>query len=214
MGGAKAILVRAHKDFADGQFRWVVQVLNQVVFAEPGNEDARLREADALEQLGYQAESATWRNAYLEAAQELRGKTPGAGGRRINIDLLRSMSLDAYFDFLGVRVNAAKTDGKFILINWRFTDTKQDYVLNLENGALTYLAGRVSDHADATVTLDRATLNAVALGQTTFRDEVIGGRVTIDGEIGKLVEFNSLFDNFSPDVPVVTPLQQLSKTAN
>ena len=84
------------------------------------------------------------------------------------------------------------------------------YVLNLENGALTYLAGRVSDRADATVTLDR---NVVLPRATAFREEVLGGRVTIDGSVGKMIEFNSLFDNFSPDFPVVTPLQELSKAA-
>jgi alkyl sulfatase BDS1-like metallo-beta-lactamase superfamily hydrolase len=43
-------------------------VLNQVVFADPTNRQARELAADALEQLGYQAEAATWRNAYLMGA--------------------------------------------------------------------------------------------------------------------------------------------------
>jgi len=210
MGGSQSILARAHKDFADGQYRWVVQVLNQLVFAEPDNQQARELEADALEQLGYQAESATWRNAYLEAAQELRGKTPGVNQWQINTDLIATMPLDAFFDFMGVRLNGPRAEGKTIVINWHFTDTNQDYVLNLEDSALTYLSNRTSSHADATITLTRSTLNAIALQQTTFRDEVIAGRVTIDGDIGKLAEFNSLLDTFTPDFPVVTPLPQLS----
>ena len=69
-GGGRS---RARKaDFAKGEYRWVAQVMKQVVFAEPGNIEARALCADALEQMGYQAESATWRNAYLYGAQELR----------------------------------------------------------------------------------------------------------------------------------------------
>jgi len=206
MGGAQAILTRARKDFADGQYRWVAEVLNQLVFAEPDDKQARELEADALEQLGYQSESATWRNAYLEAAQELRGKLPGAGRWQINNDLVHSMPLDAYFDFMGVRLNAPKAEGKKIVINWRFSDTKKDYILNLENSALTYLANKVSDHADATITLDRPTLNAINLQQTTFREEVMAGKISIQGDVQKLIEFNSLFDSFVPDFPVVTPM--------
>jgi len=70
-----------------GQYRWVVQVLNQLVFAEPDNSaGARAGSRRARAARLYQAESATWRNAYLEAAQELRGKTPGVNQWQINTD--------------------------------------------------------------------------------------------------------------------------------
>jgi alkyl sulfatase BDS1-like metallo-beta-lactamase superfamily hydrolase len=46
--------------------------MDQVVFAEPSNKEARNLAADAFEQLGYLAESAVWRNTYLLGAQELR----------------------------------------------------------------------------------------------------------------------------------------------
>jgi len=90
-------------------------------------------------------------------------------------------------------------------VNWRSSDTKQHYVLNLENSASTYLANRVSDH-DATITLDRPTLDAINLHQTTFRDEVMAGNISIEGDVQKLIEFNSLFDSFVPDFSVVIPM--------
>jgi len=204
MGGSAAILTKAKKDFRDGQYRWVAQVLNQLVFAEPDNREAKELEADALEQLGYQAESSTWRNAYLQAAQELRGNVP----KNIKApaqDLVSAMPLDAFFDYMGVRLNGPKAEGKTIVMNWRFTDTKQTYVLNLENSALTYLPNKVSDHADATLTLTRPVLNAIALKQTTMAEAVMTGQASIDGSIQKLIEFNGLLDDFTPDFAVVTP---------
>jgi alkyl sulfatase BDS1-like metallo-beta-lactamase superfamily hydrolase len=47
----------ARNDFASGEYRWVVEVLNHVVFAEPRHREVRQLCADAMEQLGYQAES-------------------------------------------------------------------------------------------------------------------------------------------------------------
>src|SRR5579863_5570005 len=54
------------------------QVMDQVVFADPSNQEARSLAADAFEQLDYLAESSTWRNAYLLGAQELRSDVSGA----------------------------------------------------------------------------------------------------------------------------------------
>ena len=72
MGGADAVLARARADFEKGEYRWVAQAVNYVVFADPDNAAARELQADTLEQLGYQAENGTWRNFYLSAARELR----------------------------------------------------------------------------------------------------------------------------------------------
>ncbi len=150
MGGADAVLKRAREDFAAGQYRWVASIASQLVFADPANKDARELAADAMEQLGYQSEAATWRNAYLLGAAELRGGVPNRPGAAANAELLKGITIDLAFDFLGVRLNAAKAEGKRIVLNWNFTDLKQVYVMNLENSALTHIAGKVDDNADAT----------------------------------------------------------------
>jgi alkyl sulfatase BDS1-like metallo-beta-lactamase superfamily hydrolase len=204
MGGAEAVLKRARGDFAAGQYRWVASVTSQLVFADPLNRDARNLGADALEHLGYQSEAATWRNAYLLGAQELRGGVPPAQGGA-NAELLKGVSIDLAFDFLGVRLNAAKAEGKTIVINWTFTDLNQSYVMNLENSALTHTFGKLSDHADVSVTLTRATLDAISLKQRSFLGSVATGDVSISGNPLKLAELFGLLDEFSPGFEVVEP---------
>ena len=76
MGGSQTVIARARQAFKAGDYRWVAQIMNHVVFAEPNNQAARELEADALEQLGYQAESGIWRNHYLTGAFELRNGVP------------------------------------------------------------------------------------------------------------------------------------------
>jgi alkyl sulfatase BDS1-like metallo-beta-lactamase superfamily hydrolase len=204
MGGAEAVLKRARDDFAAGQYRWVASVMSQLVFADPLNKDARNLGADALEQLGYQSEAATWRNAYLLGAAELRGGVPPAQGGA-NAELLKGVSIDLAFDFLGVRLNAVKAEGKHIVINWTFTDLNQTYVMNLENSALTHTFGKLSDNADVSVALTRSTLDAITLKQRTFLGSVATGDVSISGNPLKLAELFGLLEEFSPGFEVVEP---------
>jgi alkyl sulfatase BDS1-like metallo-beta-lactamase superfamily hydrolase len=206
MGGAEAVLKRARDDFAAGQYRWVASVTSQLVFADPANKAARELGADALEQLGYQSEAATWRNAYLLGAAELRGGVPPApGGSTANAELLKGVSIDLAFDFLGVRLNAGKAEGKHIVINWTFTDRNETYVMNLENSALTHRAGTLDDNADAGVKLTRAALDAITLKQRTFVGSIVTGDVSISGNPLKLRELFGLLDDFSPDFEIVEP---------
>lgn len=206
MGGAEAVLKRARADFAAGQYRWVAGVTSQLVFADPANKAARELGADALEQLGYQSEAATWRNAYLLGAAELRGGVPpAAGGSTANAELLKGVSIDLAFDFLGVRLNAAKAEGKRIVINWTFTDRNETYVMNLENSALTHRAGPLDDNAHAGVKLTRAALDAITLKQRSFVGSILTGDVSVSGNPLKLRELFGLLDDFTPDFEIVEP---------
>jgi alkyl sulfatase BDS1-like metallo-beta-lactamase superfamily hydrolase len=206
MGGAATVIRRAREDFERGEYRFVAEAMSHVVFAEPSNADARRLGADALEQLGYAAESATWRNAYLSGTQELRQSLPVAGGRALrNPDTVRAMSLDSIFDYLGVRLNADKAAGKVMVINWVFSDLGRRYVTTLSNSALTYLADRASDRADATVTLEREVLNQLTLHETQLADAVQHGLVGVAGDPARFAELFSLLDDFTPMFAVVEP---------
>jgi alkyl sulfatase BDS1-like metallo-beta-lactamase superfamily hydrolase len=206
MGGVEAAMKKAREDFGQGKYRWVAEVMKHVVFADPTNQEARALAADVYEQLGYLSEAATWRNAYLCAAQELRQGPPKALGRSsVAPEALRAMALDAYFDFWGVRLDGPKADGKRIVLNWRFTDTGQSYVLNLENAALTHRSGRLSDDAHATVTLTRRVLDSITLLETTFEQEIAAGRIVVSGDAGKLTELLALLDHFETPFAIVEP---------
>jgi alkyl sulfatase BDS1-like metallo-beta-lactamase superfamily hydrolase len=206
MGGADAVIARARGDFAKGEYRWVASAMNQVVFADPANRAARELGADALEQLGFQAEAGTWRNAYLVGAMELRNGVPKITGNNFtNPDTLKALSNEIFLDYLGVRLNATKAEGKTMVMNWVFTDSGQQFMLNLENSALTYVKGKQAPKADATVALARDTLDAVALQKTTFPDAVKAGLIKIDGDPRKVEDFLSMLDSFQVMFEVVEP---------
>lgn len=205
MGGADAVLARAQTSFDQGEYRWVAEVLNHVVFADPDNRQARELAADALEQLGYQSENATWRNEYLVGAFELRNGLPKLGSRPFSMDIVRSMTLDMFFDYLGVRLNGPKAQGVKLGVNFEFTDTQQQYAVTVENSTLIYQSGKKLADADAGVVLKRSTLDAIAARESTFQDEIAGGGITLEGKPLTLLQLFSLLDEFEPTFDIVTP---------
>jgi alkyl sulfatase BDS1-like metallo-beta-lactamase superfamily hydrolase len=206
MGGADAILARAARDFAKGEFRFVAQAVSHLVFAEPDNQAARAMLADTFEQLGYASESATWRNAYLFGAQELRQGMPNVPPRPgMPRETLAALCTEQLWDVLGIRLNGPKAEGKRIVLNWRFTDTNETFILNLENSALTYVAGSQAADAHASFALARSTLDEVIAKLTTFPEAVGVGKIKVSGEPLRLGELMMLMDEFPRMFEIVEP---------
>ncbi|GHV82108.1 alkyl sulfatase [Spirochaetia bacterium] len=207
MGGAAAVLEKAQAAFAKGEYRWVAQVVNHLVFAEPENEDARLLQADALEQLGYQAESAPWRNAFLSGAWELRhhGVKHDAQAN-VKSDVAAAMDITNIFDFLAVRLDGLKAEGKELTINFDFTDIERRFVLKLENSVLNYWEGKQAADADLSVTLSKTVLIEILLdGKLKAAWDVITRKIKFSGNIKKLAELAGLLDRVEPGFNIVTP---------
>lgn len=206
MGGAENLLAKAQESFEKGEYRWVAQVVNHLVFADPDNKAARALQADALEQLGYQAESGPWRNFYLSATKELRDGVIDLGApKTASPDVIKAMSLDMFLDLLAVRLIGPKAAGKKLSFNANFTDTGELYLLVVENGVLNYAKGKQSSEADATLTMTRAALNEIVLGEATMAEKTAVGAARIEGDPAKLVEFLSLLDTFEFWFNIVTP---------
>ena len=120
-------------------------------------------------------------------------------------DTLRAMTVELLLDYLGIRLNGPRAEGKTITMNWSFTDTGETYAVTLENAALTYTAGMQLPAADATITFRRATLDRVLVGETTLDKEIEAGSIRIQGDRRKLAELLSLLDSFEPMFNIVTP---------
>ena len=206
MGGAETLLERARKDFAKGEFRFVAQAVSHLVFADPDNQAARALLADTFEQLGYATESSTWRNAYLFGAQELRHGMPKTQPRSVMPrETLAALRTEQLWDVLGIRLNGPKAEGKRIVLNWNFTDTGETFILNLENSALTYVAGAQAADADAGFTLARSVLDEVIAKLTSFPEAVGAGKIKVAGNALRLGELMMLMDEFPRMFEIVEP---------
>lgn len=205
MGGAASILARARADFGKGDYRWVAEALRHVVFADPANRDARELLADAYEQMGYQAESGPWRSVYLQGAFELRNGVPQSGGlNSASPDTIKAMPPEMTFDYLAVRLNGPKAAGKVINLAVSFSDLKMDYGLTVENGVLNY-ARKLPERPDAAISLSKATLDRIQMGEITAEQAIAGGDLKVSGRREAFVEFLGLLDKFPFWFNIVTP---------
>jgi alkyl sulfatase BDS1-like metallo-beta-lactamase superfamily hydrolase len=209
MGGADAVVERARTAFADGDFRWVAEVVNHVVFAEPDHAGARELQAAALRALGHGAENATWRNAYLTGARELeegpRGAAAGPGAGKPPADLVAGLTVSQIFDGMAIRIDGPRAWDELIAIDWVFRDLGQRYEMTLRNGVLTHSVGQLGRTAHATIELDRAALDEIVAGAADVVELLTTQRLTIagDGEqVGKLL---GLLEEPDFDFPIVTP---------
>lgn len=208
MGGAEAVLKKVKNDFDQGNYRWVAQVLNYLVYAEPNNTDAKNLLADTLEQLGYQAENGTWRNFYLSAAKDLReGVQAKATAVTTSPDMVAAMPVESFFDYLSIKLNGPRAAKNPMSLNFDIPDLDKKYLIQIKNGVLNYFPNKQSDKADFTVTINREDFNSLILGKTTVEDLKKNDKLTIEGKNPDFQKFWSLFDKFDPWFNLVEPVK-------
>jgi len=206
MGGADNILKQANTAFANGEYRWVAELLNHLVFAQPENDKARHLQADTFEQMGYQAENAGWRNNYLAAAWELRNGLPkNAPATKAGPDLIRAMSTELVFDFLGVRLNTDKALGKHLRINIVLPDRQEKFLLELKNDHLNNIKDVQMTEADVTVTMNRKDFDLMLLKQKSFPELVKTGAIKLEGNGKVFGQLLMMMDEFPFWFNITTP---------
>lgn len=183
MGGAEAILAKARGLMETGDYLLATEILNKLVYAEPGNTDGKQLLADAFEQIGYQQESPSVRNSFLAAALELRSGIPqGAAPKSSGPDMIRALTTSQFLDFLGIRLDSAAAEGHAFIINLLTPDNDEQFVVELSNSTLTNLAGFLAEEADLTLTVNRKDLEQAMTGAETLQQLIADGRARLDGD--------------------------------
>jgi len=206
MGGAEEILRKAEKDFSRGEFQFVATALNHLVFAQPNNTAASALLANTYEQLGYAAESGSWRNFYLSGAKELRdGIKDLPTPRSASPDFIKAIPLDLYFDLLAVRLNGPKAAQHNWRFNFELSDTAEKALLIVSNGTLHHRANTADATADASITMTRAALDQLNLKTKSMPELIQEGAIKMDGNVKALQSFFSLLDDFEFWFEIVKP---------
>jgi len=204
MGGSAKIMAKGRQLIAKGQYLQATEILNKLVFAQPQNQAARRLLANAYEQLGYQAESTSVRNSFLQGSYELRNGLPsGTGPRSTGPDVVRAMSTELWLDFLGISMDPKKAEGMRFTINLVTPDNGEKYLVELSNATLTNIKGQQAKSADLTITLNRTDLNMVMMGVTTFDDLIKAGKAKFDGDRRPFDQLRGLMVSFTPNFEIL-----------
>ena len=205
IGGSDRALEIAREALEEGDERWAATLAGNVVFAEPDNQAARDLQAEAFEQLGYQTENATWRNAYLTGARELRDGVPEGGLRAQAPDIVRALDTGQLFDAMATRMNGERAAQSPLVVGWKFTDIGEEWTVRVSNGAMSTVRGRIDEEAQATITTERATLDSLILQELDPVEAFSSGAIAVEGDGMALGGFLGLLEDPDPDFPIVTP---------
>lgn len=206
MGGAAAVLTRAKAAFDAGDYAWAAELLDKLVFADPGNVEAKALLARAYDQLGYQSESSLWRNMYLSGAGELRNGIPDIPGGGQGAGLLASAPLSMMLDVIAVRLDPAKVGEGTLKFAVALTDTGERAYVSIENGVLVHEAIPAPGPVEATLTLSRADFAGLFTGgAANLPTKVAAGEVKIDGNPMALARLAGWLDRPGPPFAIVTP---------
>jgi alkyl sulfatase BDS1-like metallo-beta-lactamase superfamily hydrolase len=205
-GGAEAMLQHAQSAFDAADYRWAAELLNHLVFADPDRQAARSLLAATYDQLGYQAESGPWRDAYLSAARELRHGPPEVG---LNVaameDVLRRTPVHRFFDSMAVRLNGPKAEDVSLSVNFVFTDRGESYLLDIRNSVLHHRPSEPGSSADATLRLSHDMFIRMLTGEAGIPDLLLSEDIELEGSKLDLARFFSLLDKPDGRFNIVTP---------
>lgn len=186
-------------------YEWLAQIGNELVFVAPDNVAGRQLQANALEQLGYQSENATWRNIYLTGAQELRLGRSKVGITTTSPEMVRTLTIPDFFDYMAVRLDGDKAAGKTFTVNCSFTDISQRYAMTLRNSALTYQSDTLHLRPTASIKLIKAILDRISLREMTMAQALCDGSIQISGDATAVSSLFGMLDTFDPTFSIVTP---------
>jgi alkyl sulfatase BDS1-like metallo-beta-lactamase superfamily hydrolase len=205
MGGSERIIAKGRELYDQGKYRYAMEILNKLVYAEPHNQAAKDLLADNYEQLGYQNESPSLRNSYLAGAKELReGIVAVSTVKAGSPDFVRGTTTELFLNYLGIQMDSRKAEGMKFKINLVTPDNGEKFVVEMSNATLTTLAGYQAKDADLTLTIDRRELEDVMIGTAKLGDKVAAGKAKMVGNPQVLAQLGSTmvrFDNWFEVLP-------------
>ncbi len=205
MGGTDKVIQAAKDALAKGEHRWAAELLKHVVYVSPGNTDAKNMLAETFDHLGFASESSAWRNFYLTGALELREGPPEKGmSRESLLEMLNQTPIERFLEAMAASLNATKAEGKKLKINLVFSDTKQTYVLRIDNSVMHHAQKSPEKDANATLTLTQPFFLKMVLGQAGGKDLLLSDQTKIDGSTLDLATFFSLLEKAPGNFSIVT----------
>jgi alkyl sulfatase BDS1-like metallo-beta-lactamase superfamily hydrolase len=209
MGGRDRVLAEARKAYESGDWQWAAELATYLIRIDHNDREARQVKANAFRKLGYAQMNINWRNWYLMSARELEGALDLAQLSKAiaqvfsSPDLVAAFPARAWVEGFTIRLKAEQTNDVKMTMGFVFPDVNESYALEIRRGVAQFHE-QMPEKTDATLTLNKGTLNRVLLQQIKFQDAVIAGEIRISSGTTAVVQ--RFFSYFEPPLAGVIEL--------
>ena len=204
LGGKKALHKQIGRAYAAGNYRWSADLAQNGVFADPTDAPARKWLADSYEQLGYQAESAIWRNIYLTGAREVRqghaDTVPESGPSY----LLAATPLGDFLSLLETTLVPEKAGTTALAFNLVDTASGNRFAVSLANAVLVSEAGETLPGAP-TLSAPKPVLLGILFGKVPLAAMVAAKQAKLEGDAAPINQLVGMLEQPKLDFAIVEP---------
>ena len=204
LGGKKALHKQIGSAYAAGNYRWSADLAQNGVFADPTDAPARKWLADSYEQLGYQAESAIWRNIYLTGAREVRqghaDTVPESGPSY----LLAATPLGDFLSLLETTLVPEKAGTTALAFNLVDTASGNRFAVSLANAVLVSEAGETLPGAP-TLSAPKPVLLGILFGKVPLAAMVAAKQAKLEGDAAPINQLVGMLEQPKLDFAIVEP---------
>jgi alkyl sulfatase BDS1-like metallo-beta-lactamase superfamily hydrolase len=204
MGGHEKIVARGQALFDEGKYMYAQEIVDKLVWAQPGNQEAKDLLADIFEQIGYQQENPGLRNSYLAGAFELRSGIPdGASPASSGPDMVEAMSTELFLNFIGIRMDSKLAEDMEFTMNLITPDNGEKFAIELSNATFTNIEGFLNEDPDLTITIDRSDLTNIMMGAKSFAASIADGSAEVEGDVDILARLAETLTTFEIGFEVI-----------
>ena len=184
MGGRDKVFSEAEKAFNEGDGQFAAELTQMLVKINHDDWDARYLKAASLRQRGYEEINTIARAWYLKGALELEGNIKPGLMVKARVNALRSyMTGPQIITSIRYLLNAEKAGDKRISLGIEFTDSGEQFLVELRNSILEVKKLAIPSG-----------MPSVKVTTAQFRLLMAGEEQEIVGDIAPLVELIGLLD--------------------
>lgn len=196
MGGRVKVLNLAEEAENDGDLQWAAVLNNYLLCLDRADSEARLRQAQVFEKLGFASQSSINRNFYLSGREQLRRSAQEAAKPSYSEpERLSRLPISSLLDAWAVRLDGpAAAGGLPIHVRLVLRDQGVELLLDCDNGVLH--ARPIEDDTgwDVSVECPREEFTELVAGTISWQDWIKLDAVTVEGSPDILAWFLRQFD--------------------
>ena len=194
IGTKEKLIAEINKANSSQNYQWAAELSDVGFLNFPNDDKIKNLYSLSLENLSLVEKNPIARNYYLSEAYELSNKIKPSLEYTVSAEQAKNIPLDTFFDAMGPRLDAQKAKNKLIKVGFNITDTDEKFGVIVRN-QIAEISNFYDDSFDVVISVDSNTWKGIVLKSESAAQAIAYGKLKIEGESVKFLQFSSLFNN-------------------